>query len=278
MEKFKKQSDVAQMAKAALDLLNTCKNNKLNIWLDWGGLLGMIRSEGLIPWNNDLELSCKYEKNINKKMIKVVDVLSSMGYLVFYYPTIGTMNIKKNNQDIDINLNIIWKENNFAVRPHEEVYKFSNKIKSENYKLKLSNYSYWISRISCVYFKFHFKSFIESKLKEKLKMIISKSINVIPIKFRKYIFLFFLNLSQKLGANYTKTAIPFQYFEEFIEIEFYGGMMPIPKRNIELLNYIYGKDWRIPAENWTFYKKGNENVSNMQFINDAFEYSKLDLI
>ena len=189
-----------------------------------------------------------------------------------------SINIKKNNVDIDINLNIIWKENNFAVRPHEEVYKFSKKKMSENFKLKLSNYCYWISRITSVYFKFNFKSFYKSNFKEKTKMIISKAVIIIPLKIRKKIWLYFINLSKKLGAKYIQTAIPYEYFDEFIDIEFYDSKMSVPKRNNELLTYIYGKGWRTPKENWTFYKKENKNETNMQYINESFNYAKLDLI
>ena len=276
--KFKVESDVNKMAKATLDFFNVCKNNKINPWLDYGGLLGMIRSKELIPWNNDLHMCCFYEKDINDKMIKIVSQLSSMGYLAYYYPTVGALNIKKHNQDIDITLNIVWKENNFAVRPHEEVTEFSKEKMSKNYKLKLANWLYWISRISCLYFLFNFKLLTRYPNYEKVRMILAKVFSILPLSLRKKIFIYCINKSEKLGAKYEKTAIPLEYYQEFIDIKFYEGQISVPKRNIELLEYLYGLDWETPKENWTFYMTKAKNVSQMQYIKEKWLYDELDLI
>ena len=61
------------------------------IWgIAWDG-----KEKRLLPWNNDAELGFHFEENYHKKIIKIADELSLLGYNVYFYSTIGCLSVKK---------------------------------------------------------------------------------------------------------------------------------------------------------------------------------------
>ena len=53
-------------------------------------------------------------------------------------------------------------------------------------------------------------------------------------------------------VQFSKRAILFISFDSFIFIDFYGDKITIPEKNVELLEFIYGKDWKTPMDDWVF--------------------------
>ena len=60
---FQAQSDVNEMSKAIIDVVKSAEKHNLHCWLDYGVLLGMIRENRLLPWNNDAEIYCRFDKD-----------------------------------------------------------------------------------------------------------------------------------------------------------------------------------------------------------------------
>ena len=276
MNNFTKRSNVDSLAESIIEVNNIAKKNGLHIWLSYGGLLGMIREKSLLPWNNDAELECHYEKNITQKFIKMVDELSLNGYNVYYYSTIGCLTVKK--PGVVINVNCRWKEKDITIRPHEECVKWHNK-KRWGLSEYLSHYSYWLARSLFIYTKnIKFKNFQIAKNKERIKIIFILMSKFLSKKFKKWLYIRLINFSKKCGAKFSKSVIPFHFFDIFISIDFYGDKITIPEKNVELLEFIYGKDWKTPMDAWSFYDDKNKKSTKIIYIDESWDYENADLV
>ena len=65
-----------QMLKDITDLLD--KNN-IEYWLEGGTLLGIIRENRLLPWDNDMDISIKEEE-----YSKLLDIIKKLNYIVWF--------------------------------------------------------------------------------------------------------------------------------------------------------------------------------------------------
>lgn len=273
---FEIKSNINALGKAIIDVNRIACKNDLKIWLGFGALLGIVREKRLLPWNNDAELGFHYEKNYSHKLIKIADELSLLGYNVYFYSTIGCLTIKK--VGVVVNVNCIWNENGMAVRPHEECVKWFNKEKwsFSNY---LSHYSYWLARSMSIYTKnITIKKIKNASWNERLKICVITFNRIIPRQIRRWIHYSFVVLAKISGAKFQKTAIPFHYFDEFEEIKFLENKIRIPKKNKELLEYIYGPHWNIPKAGWSFYDNKNKNESRIKYINESWDYKNALII
>ena len=60
-----KEISIKEAQSIMLDMLinfhKICKENDLSYFLDWGTLLGAVRHNGFIPWDDDLDVSMPRE-------------------------------------------------------------------------------------------------------------------------------------------------------------------------------------------------------------------------
>tara|TARA_Y100000739_G_C20532786_1_gene429751 strand:+ start:66 stop:893 length:828 start_codon:yes stop_codon:yes gene_type:complete len=268
---FKSQSDTKLLSKSILDVLRITNKHKLKVWLNYGALLGMIRENRLLPWNNDAELSCFYDQDIEEKAKSIVKELSKKDFNAYYYSTLGTINIKK--PGVDININFIWIENSLGVRPHNECDKF-------NFRYLRSYIAFWLAVSMSIYTtNFSISKIIRAGSKEKVKIILIAISKIFPKVIRKVLYrlLMYLAKSRKIIVD-GKTAIPLKYFNDFREIDFYGSKVFVPSKSNELLEFIYGESWHKPKENWSFYEHRNKNVTSIKMINEPIKEKELIII
>jgi phosphorylcholine metabolism protein LicD len=61
------------------DVTTLLEEHKISYWLEGGTLLGIVRENRLLPWDNDMDISIK-EENLDR----LVDALSKLKYRVRY--------------------------------------------------------------------------------------------------------------------------------------------------------------------------------------------------
>ncbi len=267
---YKVRSDVEKMAPVILDVMKITELHGILCWLNYGALLGMVRENRLLPWNNDAELSCWYDTGVSNKFKLITDDLNKKGYHAYYYSTRGAISVKI--KGVNVNINCYWLEGKDAVRPHE-------KPSEQGYAHYLSSVFYWIGTFIGAYPSgFLGRNKIPLSINETLKIILISLFRLIPVKFRKTIFLKLIKHSINFGYVFQKTAIPAIYFEKHVLSEFYGEQVYIPENSKQLLRFIYGKEWKIPKENWSFYNDKYKSYTSIKFIDTVWDYNKMDII
>jgi lipopolysaccharide cholinephosphotransferase len=68
---------VKQIYKLLFDVKNVLESNKINYWISDGTMLGAVRHNGLIPWDDDLDISM--HKKDEYKLLSIVPILNKMG-------------------------------------------------------------------------------------------------------------------------------------------------------------------------------------------------------
>jgi len=258
--KFKVRSDTEVTAKATLDVLTYAEELGITTWLCYGALLGMVREGRLLPWNNDVELACWHSENTRDQFIELVDKLNSKGYRAYFYSSIGAVAVHK--LGVQINLNCFWKDGKFAYRPHETAGQAKH---GDNL---MTRTIWWLSILSAAYpsgLRIN-GNFPESK-NDWVKSIFVSGLRLFPSRLRRLVTVNFLGLSNYFGGHSGRTIYPVDLFESLEYTSFYGGRALIPVKKEELLSYLYGAEWRIPKDDWSFYVAENKEITGVQFVN-----------
>lgn len=110
-----------------IDILNAvteyCDEQKINYWLDYGTLLGAIRHEGYIPWDDDIDLGMlrpdydRFMKEFNKnnERYKFVCFENTPDYYAAYGKVIDTETVlyepDQNGRKLAVNIDIFVYDN-----------------------------------------------------------------------------------------------------------------------------------------------------------------------
>lgn len=266
-ENFIKKSNVKVLFDSMIEVTEIMDSFNIISFLNFGALLGYVRERALLPWNNDVELCTYSNDNFKKKIKSLMDILQTKGYDVLFHEYAGTLSVKK--KDVDININLIWKKKDKFIRPHDTAAKRS----TSNF---VSFYLYWLASYMFVYKP---KSKLNSKSTSNyFKTLYINIFQKIPfsIKYRMYKSL--IGISKIFGAKYLSTSFPYTFFSELKTVDFNGFNVRIPLRSVKVLNYLYGYQWNIPKENWSFYDKKNKNETNIIFIEEKILVSDWKII
>jgi len=270
VQNYKVKSNVAKLAPAVLDVMEVAQSHGLRCWLNYGGLLGLVRENRLLPWNNDAELTCWFDENITEKFKLITDTLNKKGYHTFFYSTLGGLSIR--TKGVIINISCYWREGEYAVRPHE------TPVEARNTAMP-ARVLYWIATFMGAYPRgLVGNSNLPLSRNEFIKVVLVSAIRIIPVKLRKKFFLTFIHWSKKCGGQFQKTAIPAEYFDNLVLRDFYGGKVLVPDNPEKLLRFIYGNQWNIPKVDWSFYDEENKTDTGILFIDEMWDYSQMEII
>jgi hypothetical protein len=269
-EDYVVKSDVANLAPAILEVMDVARAHGVVCWLCYGALLGLVRENRLLPWNNDAELGCWHNDRIGDKFQLITDELNKRGYHTTYYSSNGSVAVRR--KGVIVNINCFWREGEYAVRPHEGP-------SAHDHVGILAYLLYWFATLMVSYpAGFLGNTFRPLSRNELLRIIIVSIIRLQPRALRRGLFLLMLKGSIKCGGIFQKTGIPKVYFNKFVMLDFYGGKVLVPDEPERLLWFIYGEGWRTPKVDWSFYDDKNKVDSGILFIDEVWDYRQMDVV
>ncbi len=270
VQNYKVKSNVDKLASAVLDVMEVAQSHGLRCWLNYGGLLGLVRENRLLPWNNDVHLTCWFDSSITEKLRLITDALNKKGYHAFFYSTSATVSSKR--EGVDVIINCYWREGRYAVRPHETP-------SGHEYVPITARVLYWIATFMGAYPRGLVRNHsLPLSRNEFIKVVLVSALRIIPVKLRKKFSLMFIHWSKKCGGQFQKTAIPAEYFDNLVLRNFYGSKVLVPDNPERLLRFIYGEQWNIPKFDWSFYDKENKADTGILFIDEVWDYSQMEII
>lgn len=208
------------------------KKYDIDIFIDCGTLLGIVRDGSILPWDNDLDFGVLQNNFDHSKIQYLRDYFKKTGFQ-FYFKNTHIHIIHSCGMYADVN---IFKLVN-------------NNYVSENYYPKNS----FDKCLYLLYDTINFDYPHKSNSKNYFKFI-----------SHQIIILLFSNMKDKyLGKNLSKLihkrkkdkwfnlsySIPCKYFSSF---ESYDNKYLVPHSVEDYLKFKYGEDWKIPNKNWNW--------------------------
>jgi hypothetical protein len=223
------------------DAVQVLDKHKIVYWLDCGTLLGAIRDNQLIAWDNDIDLGCwKIPADYEIKQRLRAD-FQSKGYEVLI--TDHWLNIHyKETPSLNMDINYYTVEGQMAVTPSSSLAPFLNDrvSKSANHIIK---YLYG-------------KEFIIKKFSPRFKLLLNAVLNAInqlfsllPLRLKALVLDALIKI-RKRASGHKAEMVPVKYFNRIINASVFEGKYSVPELASEYLEYRYGQDWRIPVKTW----------------------------
>ena len=207
--------------KSTIEILN---DNKIDYWICHGTLLGIIRDNNLIPWDNDVDIAF-FENEIDKNNLLNLFVKAGFKKKDKFFKDDGLITLKREGgKEVDFNF---YNFNSDNQNVYVNWYIPKNNLMNLIHALSMGNY--YNGKYKIIIKKFSF-------LKSFFKIIIS--------------FLIRFNLFYK-KAGYQH---PYSLIKKIVEKNFDDLIIRIPANYENYLNYIYGDSWKIPRKNFNWLK------------------------
>lgn len=244
--------------KLALKVKEICDRHKINYFLIAGSLLGAVRHNGFIPWDDDLDIGMlrkDYEKFLffaNKELPHYIflqnwytDKKMALPYTKLQLK--NTKYIEQNIQRAEIEKGIFIDIFPFDNVPQKKKDLKKQKILSFFYTrvlLMKSNYILWkknqyLKRFIYIFIKiisfFYSYNFLHKKLED-----IMKKYNNVPSKF-------IVNIGGSYG--YDKEILFFEWINKTIDLNFENNQFSCPIMYKRYLQHFYGNYLKFPPEN-----------------------------
>ena len=243
------------MLKILKEVHKICEENNIKYFLSDGTLIGAIRHQGFIPWDDDLDIGMLREDY--EKFCKIAPQILSENFILQNFQTdkgyglqFGKVILKNTVwiEKVAKNTNRQWSGIYIDIFPYDNI--------TENKKMqKLINRLYiFIQGLILIKFKYINISNYESmakKLKYVLKKIYLCTISKkLLIYIRDSICKRYLNKSNtlvtKYGGNFYKNQNPYNFYKDLTLQNFEDTSFYIPKNYDKILKNLYGNYMDIP--------------------------------
>lgn len=243
------------MLKILKEVHKICEENNIKYFLSDGTLIGAIRHQGFIPWDDDLDIGMLREDY--EKFCKIAPQILSENFILQNFQTdkgyglqFGKVILKNTVwiEKVAKNTNRQWSGIYIDIFPYDNI--------TENKKMqKLINRLYiFIQGLILIKFKYINISNYESmakKLKYVLKKIYLCTISKkLLIYIRDSICKRYLNKSNtlvtKYGGNFYKNQNPYNFYKDLTLQTFEDTSFYIPKNYDKILKNLYGNYMEIP--------------------------------
>lgn len=244
-------------------ILKICKKYNLKIFADSGTLLGAIRHEGFIPWDDDIDLAMLREDY--NKLIEVASIEFDEDYFFQTEQTdpgshrchiqirkSGTTGILYREKDKKYSFNQGIFVDIFPLDALPNNLKKRKKFVEKVYKKKKNSERFNFLTI-CYREETGFKGKIKKILHILLNGFAKKYRNIFYKSFEKYIQTYNTKENADYIANLAfnplrkKGIYKKEYYNDLIMKKFENTKMPVPVGYEEVLNSMFG-EWKIPKQ------------------------------
>lgn len=261
-----KKMTLDEIKKSQLDILDFvasfCSSHDISYWLDFGTLLGAVRHQGYIPWDDDIDLGMLRE-DYDRFIHLFPELCCAQRYRLhciendsnFYLPYAKIVDTRTVLYEPD--------ENGFKTGVNIDIFVFDNapdddRLAFEQFKRRdMYRSLYWLKTTS----DFSATSFI----KRVVKTAIHFSLCLVP---NSYFIKKIVNNAKKYNNTETKRVGDFsgyysvtcdkKVFDSFVEVEFEGKKYMAPVGYHEWLRVHYGDYMRLPQK--------EEQISHHNFV------------
>lgn len=210
-----------------IKIIQTFEREKIQYWLCHGTLLGIVRENRLLPWDNDIDIAV-FHDDISKHKIR--NLLNELGFLEKYTALESQcLHFNGTNKMIDINF--------YKVNSEQAYMKWLAPNITRRQKLLFMILSAFSGIMPDGY---KYKNMFIRKLLTLAFVFLYMLGKILPKKLKKLIETFGENTLNYKGYFYPLDMMKFKKFE------FAGTKVSVPESYKEMLRLTYGDDWMTP--------------------------------
>lgn len=234
-------------SKFSVELMNTVFNclNEAGVrwWVDQGTLLGFVRDEQPIPWDEDVDISA--HMNDVEKVHHAMKLLSNHGIQSIFFPYRDIFKIYcydlKGNKDWNIEISLYYQEGNL----------YKKKFMSDYDGLQI------IGSLLKLFYKALLQIPLNPGHSIKASFIYKTFLTfsfLFPTQILHWISIKIYYLSY--GKNEVIIQAPIIYFQSIISKDYKSFMgVKIPSNAEKYLEFKYGNNWKTPIQDWVFWQQ-----------------------
>ena len=230
----------SEKIKVLRDVEEIFSRHHVPLWLESGLLLGLIRENDFIEWDDDFDFGTSEDH-----LEEISDLARSFvgrGYSAYYSKSNNILGLWKDGWSIDIPF---WRiESGRATMPLRYA---ENKFGQALY------YFEWVLLMTPA-------STPDLDVSNKVKFAKSRNFlcrvtDFIPLRLRQLIVRISWFVARFTGNRRGLVTYPAKFFEDTITASLNGVVFLVPRESEEYLEYVYGSTWRVPMRDFDFHEE-----------------------